>query len=261
MSYIAFIALFLIAPILITGMLVIRRVQRGEIPSPIARRGLYGTLALAAIALVYTTPWDNVMVERGIWGYDPHRVLGIIIGWVPLEEYLFFMLQPILIGIWGLLSWTSIRESPIVPSAGLRWGAGLILGGAWAVLLAMENRFGPPWTYCRAILAWGLPPLILQIGFGADLLWGDRRSLLLRWIPPAFFLSAADRLAIAEGIWFLNPDLTTGLTVLGLPVEEGLFFFLTSLLVAGGWTLWMHPAAQHRLLIRKPRRIAGRTRA
>ncbi len=261
MSYIEFIALFLIAPILIVGIQVIRRTQRGEIPSHVARRGLYGTLALAGIALVYTTPWDNVMVERGIWGYDPHRVLGIIIGWVPLEEYLFFVLQPILIGLWGLLSWTPIRESPIVPSAGLRWGAGLIMVGAWAVLLAMENRFGPQWAYFKAILAWGLPPLILQIGFGADLLWDNRRSLLIRWIPPALFLSAADRLAIAEGIWFLNPDLTTGLTVLSLPVEEGLFFFLTSLLVAGGWTLWMHPAARHRLLIRKPQRIAGRTRA
>jgi lycopene cyclase domain-containing protein len=52
------------------------------------------------IALVYTTPWDNYLVATNVWWYDPELVTGIVIGWVPIEEYTFFILQPILGGLW-----------------------------------------------------------------------------------------------------------------------------------------------------------------
>lgn len=64
------------------------------------------------IALIYTTPWDNYLVASGVWFYDPARVWNIILGWVPLEEYIFFILQTILTGliVAGLLRWEARRH-------------------------------------------------------------------------------------------------------------------------------------------------------
>ena len=53
---------------------------------------LWGTIIHVLVALLYTTPWDNYLVYREVWGYPPGRVLATI-GYVPVEEYLFFILQ------------------------------------------------------------------------------------------------------------------------------------------------------------------------
>ena len=37
------------------------------------------------------------LVFREVWGYPPGRVLATI-GYVPVEEYMFFLLQPLLAG-------------------------------------------------------------------------------------------------------------------------------------------------------------------
>ena len=40
------------------------------------------------------------LVATQVWWYDPQLVTGLLIGWVPIEEYLFFILQPLLTGLW-----------------------------------------------------------------------------------------------------------------------------------------------------------------
>ena len=57
-------------------------------------------LALVGIALLYTTPWDNYLVARGVWYYDEGLIAGHGLGRVPLEEYIFFALQTMLTGTW-----------------------------------------------------------------------------------------------------------------------------------------------------------------
>jgi lycopene cyclase domain-containing protein len=37
---------------------------------------------------------DIIFASRGIWGFNPHHNMGIIIAGLPLEEYLFFILVP-----------------------------------------------------------------------------------------------------------------------------------------------------------------------
>ena len=59
-------------------------------------RYLSHVAVLAIIALVYTTPWDNAIVMMGVWSYDPALIAGIVLGVIPLEEYLFFVLQTML---------------------------------------------------------------------------------------------------------------------------------------------------------------------
>ena len=109
MTYTAFLLQFLVVPIVIVGALAYRNRRK-----PLAsRRGLLSPLlalaALVVIAVVYTTPWDNHLVASGVWKYDPALVMGITLGWVPLEEYLFFILQPLLTGLGFLLLARRVR--------------------------------------------------------------------------------------------------------------------------------------------------------
>lgn len=59
----------------------------------LTKRELLGLLLLPVAAVVWTTPWDNYLVAHGVWKYDPTKVWNVILGYVPLEEYLFFVLQ------------------------------------------------------------------------------------------------------------------------------------------------------------------------
>jgi lycopene beta-cyclase len=89
-SYGHFLLIFLVVPIGVLGLLLRRH---------LTRRDLGAVSLMSLVALVYSTPWDNWIVAQGVWTYDPARVIGVLIGWVPLEEYLFFMLQPVLSGL------------------------------------------------------------------------------------------------------------------------------------------------------------------
>ena len=91
MSYLAFLLVFIVPPLLVLAWTQRRRLRAIH---PRARRFL---VLMAVIALVYTTPWDNYLIWRGVWSYGGDRVVGTI-GYVPVEEYLFFLLQPLLTG-------------------------------------------------------------------------------------------------------------------------------------------------------------------
>jgi lycopene cyclase domain-containing protein len=89
-------------------------------------------------------------------------------------------------------------------------------------------------------------PLLLQIAFGADILFSRKRALLLAIGIPTLYLWAVDAVAIAAGTWIIDPQQTTGLKLGPLPVEEMLFFAVTNIIVAGGITLVCAPEGQQR---------------
>ncbi len=91
MTYPLFLLLFLVVPVM--GLAF---AQREKIR---ARWWRVAVSLTTLVALVYTTPWDNYLVATRVWHYDPARVWNIILGYVPLEEYLFFVLQTILTGM------------------------------------------------------------------------------------------------------------------------------------------------------------------
>lgn len=84
MTYGRFLALFL-GPLLVLGIVRAWRV--------LAVRHLLFLLGLSLVVVAWTSPWDNAAVAAGLWSFDPRRISGIVIGLLPLEEYLFFLLQ------------------------------------------------------------------------------------------------------------------------------------------------------------------------
>jgi lycopene cyclase domain-containing protein len=206
--------------------------------------------ALALVALIYTTPWDNYLVANRIWWYRPDWVLGLTLGWVPIEEYAFFILQTALTGAWTsiVISRTSTtRVDTGRDGSGLRWIAALAVAAAWLTSLASLVVGPPRLTYVGLIFAWALPPLGLQVAFGADVLWRGLRGLLLSIGAPTIYLILADALAIRSGTWVINPDLSLAARVAGFPLEEALFFIVTNTLVAVGITLGASDEGRARL--------------
>lgn len=250
MTYFGFLARFLVLPILLVCGLYWFRTRRtsetlwnGPIPAWIAI-GLH-----ALIALIYTTPWDNYLVATRVWWYDPALVTGVTIGWVPLEEYTFFVLQPILAGLW-LLLWISILApgSETQPLRGrlrrlITAGVGIVWIGALYMLLNPETSD----TYLALELVWALPPIALQLAFGADILWRERQLVGVTIIPLTLYLSFADSLAIDAGTWTISPGQSLDILLGGiLPVEEFIFFFLTNTLVVFGLVLIRAPESRSR---------------
>jgi lycopene cyclase domain-containing protein len=226
-TYLEFHALFVTPPIL--ALLFVARV-RFDSRRPLEWAGV-GLIVL--IALVYTTPWDNYLIAVGVWEYGPDTVTATI-GLAPVEEYVFIVLQPIVAGIW-LYSF----EPPTVEVSISRRDrvigalAGGIVGVVGAALLLSETTF-----YMGAILAWAGPVLGLQWGFGWPYLWRVRRRFALAVSVPTAYFASVDRIAIDARIWIISSEYTTGMTVAGLPVEEGAFFLITNVFVVQGLLLY-----------------------
>ncbi|WCM39501.1 MULTISPECIES: lycopene cyclase domain-containing protein [Thermus] len=232
MTYLEFHLVFLLPPLFLLLLWARPRPPR-----------LWAYLLMPLIALLYTTPWDNYLVWKGVWGYPEGRVL-LRLGYVPLEEYLFFLLQPLLTGAFLL----RLAHRPPAPGPGL---ARVVGGGVWLLLAAlgvMLLALGGPYLYLGLILAYFAPVFVLQWAFGGDLLWAWRGPFLLGVSLPTLYLWAADFWAITrEGIWWIAPEYTLGYGVLGLPLEEMVFFLFTNLAVVQGLLLAWHPEALRRL--------------
>lgn len=241
MTYVGFLLLFLVVPILALAGLSYRDRRQGRaLPAALGLiRPWQGIVALGIVAVVYTTPWDNYLVATNVWWYDPAKVLGITLGWVPLEEYLFFVLQTVLTGLWLIFLARRMHISRMTSrSPRLRVGATAVVALAWAASVVLLLSGSKPGNYLALELAWALPPIALQLAVGADVLWHQRRLVALAIITPTLFLCGADALAIDSGTWTINPERSLGVLVGGvLPLEEVLFFLLTNTLLVFGLVL------------------------
>jgi lycopene cyclase domain-containing protein len=250
MTYFGFLAIF-IGPPLVFLVISNWRMRHRPFPTRLsAFRPLSVVLAHILVALLYTTPWDNYLVATGVWWYEPNLVTGLTLGWVPIEEYTFFIVQTLMTGLW--LIWLARKVQPaqgeIASHPGLRWVSTLILGVFWVLSLLILATGWQPGTYLALILAWALPPIMLQTAFGADILWGYRRLVLPGFIIPTLYLSLADTFAIRSGTWTIDSLQTTGFHFPGgLPVEEFVFFLVTNLLISFGTTLVLARESQSRV--------------
>ena len=89
MTYGLFLAIFLLPPVLCLIWLS-RDVQI---------KLWLAIVVLAAVAIIYTAPWDSAIIRNGVWTYGSHQVIGVILAEVPIEEYVFYVLQVVLSGL------------------------------------------------------------------------------------------------------------------------------------------------------------------
>jgi lycopene cyclase domain-containing protein len=252
-TYFGVLATFVIPPLLILLILLPRDIWGWVIrrEGHVNWQPYLVILAHVVLALVYTTPWDNYLVANNVWWYDPDLVTGVTLGWVPIEEYTFFVVQTLLTGLWVLALRTYVFGSsiPVTPSSALRiWTVSLVVI-LWAAS-TLGLLFGPASiTYLTLILSWALIPVLLQVAFGADILLANWRLLLAAIVPPTLYLWLVDAIAIQSGTWTIDPAQTTGIKLGPLPLEEMVFFLMTNLIVAFGVTLMLSETSKQRARI------------
>ena len=251
MTYGGFLLRYLVVPIFLLAVITWLDARRGRRP-PVSLRAatpaaVVGVLVVVAVA--YTTPWDNYLVATNVWSYDPELVWGITLGYVPLEEYLFFILQTVMVGLWLLILMRRLPPGGEVPQPGRVRAASL--GGALVLWLLSVGLLAADWQparYLGLLLAWALPPVMLQFGVGADILWSHRAHVLGAILSATLYLAVVDAVAIDAGTWTITPANSLEIYLLGvLPLEELIFFLATNTLIVFGALLALARATWQRL--------------
>ena len=234
MTYFQFLLAFLLPPIVVLTILVSKSDSLVK-PRDIAK----WITIIVVIAFTYTTPWDNYLVYKGVWFYGPDRVVGTL-GFVPFEEYAFFILQPILTGLWLVLILNKLKLEQRQNAPKL-WRTSLV--AFWSVctllgllsLSASDQRL----TYLGLILSWACPVLAGMCWLSADKFWRHLKAWSLAISVPTAYLWFADRFAIDQGIWDISNQFSLDLDPFGLPIEEAIFFLLTNILVVQGLLMFL----------------------
>jgi putative membrane protein len=102
-----------------------------------------------------------------------------------------------------------------------------------------------------------LPPIILQMAVGADVLWHQRRLVFASLLPAVAYFSVTDALAIRSGTWTIDPAQSTGVMLGALPLEELIFFTLTNMLIVFGMTLVLSHRTVLAQLLPRGRRVGA----
>lgn len=262
MTYFAFLLVFVCIPLLVLLAVAAWDRRAGRLtPGFTDAKVLWIIGVHVLLALVYTTPWDNYLVASGVWSYNPQLVTGLTLGYVPLEEYTFFVLETLLSGLW----WWFLARRLTPPAAGqFRRSPRLVsistglLALAW-LFFTFQLFFGAEkWNYLGLICVWALPALLPQLLFGADLLWHQRKLVFWSFFVPGLYLSLTDIVALQATTWQISTSQTLGVRFGGiLPLEEVVFFFLTNVLISFGLTLMLSEAGWERFLAWRALKFQG----
>jgi len=234
MSYLEFHLYLILPPILLMAVSLPQTLYQIG-----GKRAQWALPLIAVVAFSYTTPWDNYLVANNVWWYGENRVLATI-GYVPIEEYLFFVLQPILTGLFLFHVLSRWKATPQPTSRASVWGGFLTfitLSIAGLGLLLSDWSRG---LYMGLVLFWASPLLAGMWLYDGQTLWAHRRTLTLAVGAPTLYLWVGDATAIGAGIWTISSEFTMGLSPFGLPIEEATFFLVTNLLVVKGILLLLY---------------------
>lgn len=238
MTYLEYLLLFIIFPFCLLVSLSIHRRKISMSSSFITN---FGTpfIILAFIALFYTTPWDNYLVAQGIWSYDPSKVLGIVLGFVPIEEYSFFILETLLVSFIFFISFNDLFNRELIDFFPTKASAKYVVLTSitiiWFLCLITFLLQFKTLMYLNLLLLWSIPPIFIQLFIGWEIIWYYKRKIFLIVLIVGSYLSITDAYAIYTGIWSINKNFITGISVLFMPLEEILFFFITTLLIVLGF--------------------------
>lgn len=252
MTYFGFLLRFLFVPILIfLAITFLDNKKAKQIDGFRNGRAVWVAIGIhVLLAVMYTTPWDNYLVATGVWYYNPNLVTGIVFGYVPIEEYTFFVVETVLAGLW----WWFLARRLSPPSIEFKSNKKLVqfssiaLVVVWIIFTYLFFSDNDPMTYLSIILFWALPAIFPQLLFGADILWHYRKLAFWAIMVPGTYLSLIDIAALSDTTWSISPSQTTGILFFGiLPLEEVVFFFITNILITFGMTLLLANISEERL--------------
>lgn len=201
----------------------------------INRSEIFKIALISAIAFVYTTPWDNYIIYRGAWMYPPERILAFI-GLVPIEEYMFFIIQTLLTSLWTLLcvrwstpclnfnydkrSYQLIRWVPI---------AFLTVVTIVGYKIAIPGQA----TFYLGCILWWVSPVIMFLWYGAGHFFVKKIiPSTIAIVVPTLYLCWIDQVALKENVWIINEKTSLNIFAIeDLPIEEAFFFLIVNVII------------------------------
>ena len=252
MTYFGFLIRFLFIPILIFLTITLWDNKNNKQVTGFRKaRAAWGAIGIHVfLAVIYTTPWDNYLVATGVWYYNPKLVTGLVIGYVPIEEYTFFVVETILSGLWWWFlarrlapprfdfAIAPLSAEEFKPNKTLVYVSTCLLIFVWILFTYLFFFGNTKWTYLSITIFWALPAILPQLLFGADILWHYRKLVIWAILLPGTYLSLMDIVALRDTTWSISSAQTTGILFFGiLPLEEVVFFFITNILIVFGMTL------------------------
>ncbi|KAI9496492.1 Lycopene beta-cyclase [Zychaea mexicana] len=192
---------------------------------------------LCIMALTTASLWDNYIVYHRAWWYCPSCVTAVI-GYVPLEEYMFFLIMSLmtvaftnLVMRWHLPSTFIKPDASVYKSMCIRYlpvAAFLSVGlRAWNTAVPDTRLF-----YGSCILWYACPVLALLWFGGGEYICRRYKAVLFSIAVPTIYLCWVDKVAIAAGTWHISLRTSTGVMVVpSLPVEEFMFFLIINVVL------------------------------
>lgn len=195
-------------------------------------------LLLCSIVVVFTFPWDNWAIRRGIWDFPDERLL-FRIDRLPIEELAFFILQTLHASLLTLglcerdpssrYSGIVIVDTDVALCIATFTVAWIVIGVLSRRILMQRSRY----SYAYHLIVWFLPVIIVQWLFAEPILSARLDVIMISTMLIGTVLTIADVWAIRHRIWFFDHNQITGKFIGGiLPWEEAAFFYMTSLLVS-----------------------------
>lgn len=196
-------------------------------------------ILLCALALIYTTPWDNYIIYHKAWWYRKDAVIGTI-GYVPIEEYLFFIIQTFFTAMWtSLCSRWSINSLYLHSSDRTqfhltRYPVILVLSTimiiGWMKAIPATKTF-----YMGSILWWTLLVVILIWYMSGPYIAKRYKETIISILVPSIYLCYVDTIALRARVWHISEATSLEIFPIDvLPIEEITFFFVTNLIVSFG---------------------------
>lgn len=205
-------------------------------------------LFLIAIAVVSTIPWDSYLIRRKIWTYPPSVIVGPTLLRIPAEEVFFFVIQTYnTTFLYLILSKPLLHSSYLVASNNIprfQWNIGHSF-----LALCVVGGFGLIWqgnegTYLGLILAWAGPFALMLWTLSSQFMGRLPYSSTIAPIAiPTVYLWVVDTLALRRGTWAIESGTKLGLHLLGLEIEEAIFFLATNTLIVFGLVAFDHALA------------------
>lgn len=196
-------------------------------------------ITLCILAVLYTTPWDNYIIYHKAWWYRKDAVIGTI-GYVPIEEYFFFIIQTIFTSLWTIfctrwkLNSLFLRSSKslklqLTKYVGVVLMFVAILWG-WLNAIPATKSF-----YFCSITWWSLLIVVVLWNFTASYIVQRYQQILISVVFPSVYLCYINLIALRARVWHVNETTSYEIFVVEkLPLEEVFFFFITNFMVVMG---------------------------
>ncbi|KAJ1513896.1 hypothetical protein HMI56_001542 [Coelomomyces lativittatus] len=193
---------------------------------------------LSILAFLYTTPWDNFILAFDAWSYCPKCVL-FTVGYVPFEEYMFFIIQTWLS---GLIATFIFHFSPspthlLFKTQLLKNTKTIrVLGALFLLTVGVLHMYictpGSPYFYFACIVWWSMPVIALQWYVAGHFILAQARNVAIAVLVPTFYLSLVDTFALQRNVWTITPKSILEIYLLkDFPLEEFFFFFITNVML------------------------------